>query len=55
MATGNPEEVDAACRRLIENVGRDGGFILDCAFGVPDESPLENVRALYRSVHKYSA
>jgi uroporphyrinogen-III decarboxylase len=55
MATGSPEEVDAACRRLIENVGKGGGFILDCAFGVPDESPLENVRALYQSVHKYSA
>lgn len=55
MTTGTPAEVDAACRRLIEKVGRDGGFILDCAFGIPDESPLENVRALYRSVHKYSA
>jgi uroporphyrinogen-III decarboxylase len=55
MATGKPEEVDAACRRLIEKVGKNGGFILDCAFGIPDESPLENVRTLYRSVHKYSA
>jgi uroporphyrinogen-III decarboxylase len=55
MATGTPEQVDAACRHLIETVGKGGGFILDCAFGIPDESPLENVRALYRSVHKYSA
>lgn len=55
MTTGTPEEVDASCRHLIETVGKGGGFILDCAFGVPDESPLENVRAMYRSVHKYSA
>lgn len=54
MTTGTPEEVDADCRRLIETVGRDGGFILDCAFGVPDETPVENVRAMYRSVRKYS-
>lgn len=55
MTTGTPEEVDASCRHLIETVGKGGGFILDCAFGVPDETPLENVRAMYRSIHKYSA
>jgi uroporphyrinogen-III decarboxylase len=55
MTTGKPEEVDAACRQLIETLGRDGGFILDCAFGIPDETPLENVRAMYNSVRKYSA
>jgi len=52
---GKPEEVDAACREVIEKAGRDGGLILDCAFGVPDEAPVENVRALYRSVKKYNA
>ena len=52
---GTPEEVDAACRETIEVAGKDGGLILDCAFGVPDEAPLENVRTLYRSVKKYNA
>jgi len=55
MATGTPDEVDAYCKNLIENVGKGGGFILDCGFGVPDETSIENVRAMYRSVHKYSA
>ena len=55
MTTGRPDEVDVACRHLIENVGRDGGFILECAFGIPDETPVENVRAMYQSVKKYSA
>lgn len=55
MTTGRPDEVDAACKNLIENVGRDGGFILECAFGIPDETPVENVRAMFKSVHKYSA
>jgi uroporphyrinogen-III decarboxylase len=55
MTTGRPDEVDAACRHLIETVGRDGGFILECAFGIPDETPVENVRAMFRSVHKYFA
>jgi uroporphyrinogen-III decarboxylase len=55
LTTGTPEEVDAACRHLIETVGRDGGLILDCAFGLPDETPVENARAMYRSVRKYSS
>ena len=55
MTTGTPEEVDASCRHLIETVGKDGGFILDGAFGIPDETPLENVRAMYNSVRKYNA
>ena len=54
MTTGSPEEVDANCRQLIEKVGRGGGFILDTAFGIPDEAPVENVRAMYKSVRKYS-
>ena len=40
---------------VVEKAGRDGGLILDCAFGIPDETPVENVRALYRSVKKYNA
>jgi len=55
LTLGTADEVDAACRQVIEKAGRDGGLILDCAFGVPDESPVENVRALYRSVKKYNA
>ena len=52
---GTAEQVDAACKETIEVAGKDGGLILDCAFGVPDESPVENIRALYRSVKKYNA
>src|SRR3972149_6191668 len=52
---GTPEQVDAYCRDLIEKVGRDGGFILDGAFGIPDEAPLENARAMFQAVRKYSA
>ncbi|MDD2735549.1 MAG: uroporphyrinogen decarboxylase family protein [Desulfuromonadaceae bacterium] len=54
LTTGTPEQVDAECRRLIEKVGKDGGFILDGSIGIPDEAPVENVRAMFQSVHKYS-
>lgn len=55
FATGTPEQVDAYCRDLIETVGKGGGFMLDGSFGIPDEAPLENVRAMFESVRKYSA
>jgi uroporphyrinogen-III decarboxylase len=53
LNTGTPEQIDAAVRGLIETIGRDGGFILDGAFGVPDETPVENVRAMYKAARKY--
>ncbi len=55
LTTGTPEEVDRHCRRLIEGVGRDGGFILDGAIGVPDEAKIENVRAMFQAARRYSA
>ncbi len=54
MTTGTPEEVDAAVRHLAENVFHKGGrLILDCAFGIPDETPVENVRAMFDAARKY--
>lgn len=53
LNVGTPDEVRAYCRRLIEGVGKDGGFILDGAIGLPDEAKPENVQAMYRSVQEY--
>jgi len=54
MVTGTPDEVDAAVRHLVENVWNRGGkLILDTAFGIPDEAPVENVRAMYRAARRY--
>ena len=55
MCTGTPEQVDAYCRNLIEKVGKGGGLILDAGCGIPDESRVENVRAMFQAVRKYSA
>ena len=50
------DEVDAAVRHLAENVFHKGGkLILDAAFGLPDETPVENVRAMYRAARKYGS
>ncbi|NNN19288.1 MAG: hypothetical protein HKL84_05475, partial [Acidimicrobiaceae bacterium] len=55
LNTGTPEEVRDYCRKLIEGVGKNGGFILDGGIGIPDEARLENVRAMFQSVHDFSA
>jgi len=55
LTTGTPEQVDDYCRILIEKVGKGGGFILDGAIGIPDESRPENVRAMYESLRRYGA
>ena len=56
MTTGRPDEVDAAVRHLAENVFHKGGkLLLDCAFGVPDETPIENVRAMFAAARKYGS
>ena len=54
MTTGTPEDVDAFCRKLIETLGKDGGFILDGAIGIPDEAKTENVRAMFEAARRYS-
>ena len=53
LTTGTPEQVDAYCRMLIEKVGKGGGFILDGAIGIPDESKPENVTAMFEAARKY--
>ena len=55
MTTGTPQEVDAAVKHLVDNVWNKGGnLILDGAFGIPDETPVANVRAMFDSARKYA-
>ena len=55
MTTGTPQEVDAAVKHLVENVwNRGGSLILDTAFGIPDETPVENVRAMFAAARNYA-
>ena len=55
LTTGKPEEVDAAVKHLVDNVWNKGGkLILDGAFGIPDETPTANVRAMFAAARKYA-
>jgi uroporphyrinogen-III decarboxylase len=44
MQVGTPDEVRAYCKKLIDVVGKDGGFII-CTRTVLDEAKPENVKA----------
>ena len=52
LISGGPDEVDAYCRKLIEGIGRNGGFMLD-AGAIIDNAKVENLRAMFDSVAKY--
>ena len=53
MVSGTPDQVAARCKKLMDTVGKNGGFILNGDVGIPDEAKLENVRALVKTVMEY--
>jgi hypothetical protein len=53
LITGSPEEVKAACKKLVDGIGKNGGFIMNGDVGVPDEAKFENVRAMADFMHEY--
>ncbi len=55
MVTGKPEDVDVAVKSIVEKVWAKGGnLMLDCGIGIPDETPVENVRAMFDAARKYA-
>ena len=47
------DEVLAYCKRLIEEVGKGGGFILSSGCSIPANARVENVRALAEAAEEY--
>lgn len=54
MCTGTPESVTGYCRNLIDNVGRNGGYIMSTGAGFEDVK-AENVRAMISFCKEYGA
>ena len=52
LATATPEDVRQHCKRLIDTVGEDGGYIMDSSTGLDDAKP-ENVRAMFEFTREY--
>jgi uroporphyrinogen-III decarboxylase len=53
LALGQPEEVEAYCKRLIDEVGGDGGMILASGCDVPPEVKRENFEAMLATGRTY--
>jgi len=53
LSIGQPEEVAAYCRRLIDEVGHDGGFILGSGCSVPPNVKADNFRAMIETGKLY--
>jgi hypothetical protein len=52
LQTATPETVKDYCRKLIEEVGRDGGFILSQRSSI-DEAKPENIKAMVESAQEF--
>jgi hypothetical protein len=53
LCTGTPEKVKEYCKRLIDVVGKGGGFIMNGDVGVPDEARIENFKAMEEVTKEY--
>ena len=46
IALGKPEEVKAHCRKLIETLGAEGGYIMDASAIMQNDASIENLKAM---------
>ena len=52
LSAGSPQDVEDYCKKLIQVVGKDGGYILSCGSAI-DEARPENLKAMIDSARKY--
>ena len=53
LSIGKPEDVEAYCKKLIDEVGGDGGFILSSGCEIPTAVKLDNWRAMVQTGRNY--
>ena len=53
LSIGKPEEVEAYCKKLIDEVGGDGGFFLSSGCELPAAIKAENLRAMVQTGKTY--
>lgn len=53
LAFGKPQEVRDHCRKLIQTIGRDGGYIMDASAIMQNDARVENVRAMTEATREY--
>lgn len=53
LAFGSVDDVKAQCRRLIETIGADGGYIMDASAIIQNDATIENLRAMTDATLEY--
>ncbi len=46
MSYGKPEEIRACVKRIVEEVAKEGGYIMDCSAIIQNDAEIENMRLL---------
>jgi hypothetical protein len=53
LSYGTPEQVREYCRKVIDGVAGDGGYIMDASAIVQDDAKVENIRAMTEFTREY--
>ena len=53
LSYGKPDAVRAHCKKVIDGVARDGGYIMDAGAIMQDDTSIENIRALTDFTREY--
>jgi hypothetical protein len=53
LSYGKPEEVRTFCRRVIQEVARDGGYIMDAGAIMQNDTSIENLRIMTEAAGEY--
>ncbi len=53
LVTGTTADVKSCCKKLIDTLGRDGGYVMGPAAGSLEDAKIENVRAMFEFTREY--
>lgn len=53
LAFSKPEEIRAICRRLIETLGAEGGYVMDSSAIMQNDATLENLKAMTDATREF--
>ena len=53
LGCGSPDEVRRYCKKIIDGVARDGGYIMDASAIVQNDAKVENIRAMTDATREY--
>ena len=53
LAFGTPQEVREYCKKVIQTVGKDGGYLMDASAIIQSDAKIENMRAMTEATLEY--